>query len=53
MKLFDTLLLALGAACIIIAAYEVMAVGLGFAYPFIMLAVISLIWFSYRKKVKN
>jgi hypothetical protein len=52
MKLFDTLLLALGVAFIIIGMYEVMAVGLGSAYIFIMTAIVAFLWFTYRKKSK-
>ena len=52
MKLFDTLLLSLGVAFIIIGMYEVMAAGLGSAYIFIMLAIVTFLWFTYRKKSK-
>lgn len=52
MKLFDTILLALGAVCIIIGIYEVMAVGLGQAYIFLMLALLLFFWFSYRKNLR-
>lgn len=53
MKLFDTLLLALGVVFIIISIYEVMAVGLSLAYPYLMLALGSFFWFTYRKKSKE
>jgi hypothetical protein len=50
MKLFDTVLLSLGVVFIIIGMYEVMAAGLGNAYIFIMMAILSFLWFTYRKK---
>ena len=50
MKLFDMILLSLGVVFIIIGAYEVMTRGLGNAYLFIMMSMISFFWFSYRKK---
>jgi hypothetical protein len=50
MKLFDTLLLSLGVVFIIIGMYEVMAAGIGSSYLFIMLAIVSFLWFTYRKK---
>jgi len=49
MKLFDIILLSLGVVFIIISIYEVMTRGLGVAYIFIMLALISMFWFTYRK----
>lgn len=52
MKLFDTVLLSLGVVFIIIGIYEVMAVGLGSAYIFVMLAITALLWFTYRKNSK-
>lgn len=52
MKLFDTLLLSLGVAFIIMGMYEVMASGLGSAYLFIMLSIVAFLWFTYRKKSK-
>jgi hypothetical protein len=53
MKLFDTLLLALGVVFIIISIYEVITVGLSLAYPYLMLALGSFFWFTYRKKSKE
>lgn len=50
MKLFDIVLLSLGAVFIIIGIYEVMAVGFGHAYSYLMLAVVTFLWFTYRKK---
>ena len=50
MKLFDTVLLSLGVVFVIIGMYEVMAVGLGKAYIFLMLAIVLFLWFTYRKK---
>jgi hypothetical protein len=50
MKLFDTILLALSAACLIIAIYEIATQGLSFAYGSLMLAVIFFFWFTYRKR---
>ena len=52
MKLFDIVLLSLGVVFIIIGMYEVMAYGLGRAYSFLMLAMLSFFWFTYRKKSK-
>ena len=50
MKLFDVILLSLGVVFVIIGAYEVMTRGLGSAYLFLMAALLSFFWFSYRKK---
>ncbi len=50
MKLFDTVLLSLGVAFIIIGMYEVMTAGLGSAYLFIMLSIGAFLWFTYRKR---
>jgi hypothetical protein len=52
MKLFDTLLLALGVVFIIISIYEVMALGLAHAYAPLMVAMLAFFWFSYRKNSK-
>lgn len=50
MKLFDILLLSFGAVSIIIGIYETMTVGIGQAYTFIMLAMVTFFWFVYRKR---
>jgi hypothetical protein len=52
MKLFDIVLLSLGAVFIIIGIYEVMAVGMAHAYSSLMLALLAFFWFTYRKKSK-
>ena len=53
MKLSDALLISLSVAFIIIGAYEVMTVGLGMAYPSLMLALALFFWFVYRKKNRS
>ena len=50
MKLFDTILLSAAVALLIMGIYEVMAVGLTFAYSFLMPSIILLLWFMYRKR---
>ncbi|NOT74707.1 MAG: hypothetical protein HOP08_07240 [Cyclobacteriaceae bacterium] len=49
MKLLDTIILSLGVVFIIIGAYEVMSVGLKSAYPYLMVALLMIFWFTYRK----
>ena len=49
MKLFDTLLVSLGLVFIIVGCYEIMAVGLTQAYGPLMLALLCIFWFTYRK----
>lgn len=49
MKLFDTLLVSLGVVFIIIGIYEVMAAGLARAYGPLMMALLLIFWFTYRK----
>ena len=53
MKLSDALLLSLSVVFIIVGAYEVMTVGLGMAYPSLMLAMLLFFWFAYRKKTRG
>ncbi|HZY82420.1 MAG TPA: hypothetical protein VFE50_23000 [Cyclobacteriaceae bacterium] len=50
MKLWDTILLSLTAAFLVIGIYEVVTQDLSFAYPFLMLAIIFFFWFTYRKR---
>ncbi len=52
MKLFDTLLLSVGVALVIMGIYEVMTEGLFYAYTFLMPATIIFLWFVYRKRSK-
>ncbi len=52
MKLFDTILLSLSVVFIIISAYEVMAAGLAHAYTWVMIALLLMFWFTYRKLFK-
>ncbi|CAN5316371.1 hypothetical protein BH10BAC4_BH10BAC4_04810 [soil metagenome] len=52
MKLFDTVLLSLSVVFIIISIYEVMAVGLGPAYLWIMLTLLLMFVYTYRKLFK-
>ncbi len=49
MKLLDTILLCLAAAFLLISVYEIWARGISFAYWSIMLSVVFLFWFTYRK----
>jgi hypothetical protein len=50
MKLLDILLLSLAAAFIIMGIYEVMTVGIGGAYTYIMLSTLLFFYYTYRKK---
>jgi len=50
MKLWDTILLSLSAAFLLISCYEIYARGISFAYWGIMLSIIFFFWYGYRKK---
>lgn len=50
MKLWDTILLCLTAAFLLISAWEIYARGVSFAYWSIMLSIIFFFWFAYRKR---
>lgn len=52
MKLTDIILLSLAAGFIIIGIYELMTVGIGFAYLPIMLAVTLFFVYTWRKRGK-
>jgi len=52
MKLFDTLLLSIGVALVIMGIYEVMTRGLLFAYAFLMPSTVIFLWLVYRKRSK-
>jgi Flp pilus assembly protein TadB len=52
MKLFDSLLLSIGVALVIMGIYEVMTRGLLYAYAFLMPAIVIFLWFVYRKRSK-
>ncbi len=49
MKLFDTILVALGFVFIIIGVYEAVVAGIAHAYGPLMLALLIIFWFTYRK----
>ena len=49
MKLVDTIIISLSVVFIIISAYEVMTVGLAEAYTWLMIALMLMFWFTYRK----
>lgn len=49
MKLIDTIIISLSVVFIIISAYEVMTVGLAEAYTWLMIALMLMFWFTYRK----
>jgi hypothetical protein len=49
MKLIDTIIISLSVVFIIISAYEVMTVGLAEAYTWLMIAMLLMFWFTYRK----
>jgi hypothetical protein len=49
-KLFDTLLISLGVALVIMGIYEMMTAGPMYAYSFLMPAIIAFLWFVYRKR---
>jgi Flp pilus assembly protein TadB len=51
-KLFDTLLLSLGVALVIMGIYELMTAGPMYAYTFIMPSIVAFLWFVYRKRSK-
>lgn len=51
MKLLDIILLSLAAFSVIVGIYEVMAVGIGQAYLWIMLA--SMLFFAYTLRKKK
>lgn len=53
MKLIDALLLSLAAAFIIIGIYEIMTVGVEYAYTYIMLSVVLFFYYTLRKKKSN
>jgi len=50
MKLFDTFLLSIAVVLVIIGTYEMMAVGLFYAYAYLMPATMIFLWLVYRKK---
>ncbi|HRG78061.1 MAG TPA: hypothetical protein PL167_00560 [Cyclobacteriaceae bacterium] len=50
MKLWDIIILTLAAFFVIIAIYEIMAVGIGQAYWLVMMAVMLFFLYTYRKK---
>ncbi|MBN8576781.1 MAG: hypothetical protein KF775_08975 [Cyclobacteriaceae bacterium] len=50
MKLLDIILLSLAAFFVIIGIYETMAVGIGQAYTWVMLAALIFLFYTYRKK---
>ncbi|MBL7848491.1 MAG: hypothetical protein JNL40_13565 [Cyclobacteriaceae bacterium] len=52
MKLFDSLLLSVGVALVIMGIYEVMTAGLIYAYSFLMPAILVFLWLVYRKRSK-
>lgn len=52
MKLLDIILLSLAAFFVIIGIYEIMTVGIGQAYTWIMVAVTLFLIYTYRKKGK-
>ncbi|CAN5391932.1 hypothetical protein BH09BAC3_BH09BAC3_27080 [soil metagenome] len=49
MKLLDTIIISLSVVFIIISAYEVMTVGLTEAYTWLMITMLLMFWFTYRK----
>ncbi|MEJ0054855.1 MAG: hypothetical protein WDN75_03910 [Bacteroidota bacterium] len=49
MKLFDTILLSLSVVFIIISIYEVMTVGFQQAYTWLMIMLLLIFWWTYRK----
>ena len=49
MKLFDTVLLSIAVALVIMGIYEVMTAGLMFAYSFLMPGIVLFLWYLYRK----
>tara|TARA_Y100001949_G_C15940692_1_gene310027 strand:+ start:256 stop:426 length:171 start_codon:yes stop_codon:yes gene_type:complete len=53
MKLLDYILFSLAAAFLVIGIYEVMAVGIGQAYSPLMISVILLFVFWYRKSQRE
>jgi len=53
MKLLDTIIISLSVVFIIAGAYEVMTVGLAHAYTWLMIAMLLMFWFTYRKLFKN
>lgn len=50
MKLMDVLLLSLAAFFIIIGIYEVMTVGIGQAYLYIMISTVLFFYYTLRKR---
>ena len=50
MKLFDTVLLSIAVALVIMGIYEVMTAGLMFAYSFLMPAIVLFLWYLFRKR---
>lgn len=50
MKLVDTIILALGGAFLLIAAYEIYKWGVSSAYWSIMMSVVFYFWYIYRRK---
>lgn len=52
MKLLDIILLSLAAFFVIIGIYETMAVGIGQAYTWVMVAAILFMIYTYRKKAR-
>ncbi|MEK6783018.1 MAG: hypothetical protein AABY93_15065 [Bacteroidota bacterium] len=50
MKLIDTILLSLSVVCLIIGIYEIMTMGIGYAYWSIMLSIVLFFYYTMRKK---
>ena len=49
MKLFDTLLVTLGVVFLVVGIYEAVSAGIAQAYGPLMLALLIIFWFTYRK----
>lgn len=49
MKLFDTLLVSLGVVFLVVGIYEAISAGIAQAYGPLMLALLIIFWFTYRK----
>ncbi len=49
MKLLDYILLSLSVTFLVMGIYEVMAVGIGQAYSVLMISIVLLFVFWYRK----
>lgn len=50
MKLFDTILLSLSAAFLLIGIYELYEFGLSHAYWSLMLSLVAFFAYAYRKR---